>query len=178
VTEIRPARPDDSFRLQQIEIAAGARFLDVGMPTVAQDAPLSVDSLTTYAVAGRSWVAVNDEHLPIGYAIVDVIEEFAHLEQISVHPDYQGRGIGRRLIDEIALWASKKGLVALILSTFNQVPWNAPLYEHLGFTVLDERALTEGLRSIRQRELAHGLDMKQRVFMRRDIPKTQAAASS
>jgi GNAT superfamily N-acetyltransferase len=169
MTEIRPARREDSTRLQEIEVSAGARFLDVGMPEIASDEPLSVTALNAYASAGRSWVAVNGADLPVGYAIVDIIEEFAHLEQISVDPDYQGTGIGRLLVDEVSAWAREKGLGALTLSTFIHVPWNGPLYEHLGFVALDERDLTEGLRAIKERERADGLNVEHRVFMRREV---------
>jgi hypothetical protein len=50
------------------------------------------------------------------------------------------------------------------------VPWNAPYYARLGFRILDDTAVTPGLRAIRRREAEIGLDRWPRVCMRRDVP--------
>ena len=60
-------------------------------------------------------------------------------------------------------------LDALTLTTFRDVPWNAPYYRRCGFRVLDEQEWTPGLRAIREREAGHGLDRWPRVCMRRDL---------
>ncbi|MGW7682681.1 GNAT family N-acetyltransferase [Kribbella sp. NPDC054772] len=52
---------------------------------------------------------------------------------MSVHPAYQGNGIGRRLIDHVDRWAGDQGFPALTLSTFRSVPWNGPYCARLGF---------------------------------------------
>jgi hypothetical protein len=57
----------------------------------------------------------------------------------------------------------------LTLTTFAEVPWNAPYYLRCGFRRLGVRELTPGLRAIREREAAHGLDRWPRVCMRRDL---------
>lgn len=44
------------------------------------------------------------------------------------------------------------------LTTFGHVPWNAPYYARWRFRVLDDAELAPGLRAIRQREAALGLD--------------------
>jgi len=55
------------------------------------------------------------------------------------------------------------------LTTFTDVPWNRPLYAHLGFRVLPEAAVGPGLRRIRDAETAAGLDPTERVVMRRGV---------
>ena len=37
------------------------------------------------------------------------------------------------LIEHVAGWARAHGSPALTLTTFTEVPWNAPYYERLGF---------------------------------------------
>src|SRR6185437_4966258 len=66
--------------------------------------------------------------------------------------------------------AAADGLPALTLTTFAHVPWNAPYYVRCGFRILDDAEVTPGLRAIRQREAAIGLDRWPRACMRRDIP--------
>ena len=166
---IRPAIVADGDALIEIERSAGERFRDVGMPEIADDDPGSVDELAEYADDGRSWVAVDDAGTPVGYVLVDLVDGNAHIEQLSVVPAAQGTGIGRALLDHVATWAAARGAPALTLTSFRDVPWNAPLYEHLGFRVLAEHEVGPELRAVRATETAHGLDPTTRVCMIRPV---------
>lgn len=168
--ELRPACDADGPTLREIERRAGEQFRHVGMPDVAADEPPSTESLAAYAVAGRSWVAEDPVEGIVGYVLVEVVDGNAHIEQVSVDPDRQGRGVGRALLARVAAWADEHGLPALTLTTFRDVPWNAPLYEHLGFRVLEEHELGPELRAVRDAEAAHGLDPTIRVCMRQPRP--------
>ena len=75
--------------------------------------------------------------------------------------------MGRALIEHLAGRAERAGLAGLTLTTFADVPWNAPYYTRLGFRTLADSELTDGLREIRRAEAAHGLDHWPRVCMRR-----------
>ncbi|TXS39037.1 GNAT family N-acetyltransferase [Streptomyces sp. OR43] len=167
---IRPARRSDLPLLQDIERAAGEPFRTVGMACVADDDPPPLDLLDGYRVAGRAWVTTGADDLPVGYLIADPVDGAAHIEQVSVHPSAARRGLGSALIDRAGAWAAHEGLAALTLTTFAHVPWNAPYYARLGFRVLTESGLTDGLRKIRAEEAEHGLDRWPRVCMRRDVP--------
>jgi GNAT superfamily N-acetyltransferase len=166
---IRPARTEEGSLLREIERLAGDRFRDVGLPEVADDEPASVEVLAHYARDGRSWVAVDHLDLPIGYVLVDVVDGCAHIEQVSVRPDHQGAGVGRALIARIRTWAADRGCSAVTLTTFRDIPWNAPLYRHLGFRALSDDEIGPQLRAVREAETAHGLDPAQRVCMRSEL---------
>ncbi|MBQ1023406.1 GNAT family N-acetyltransferase [Micromonospora sp. C95] len=166
---IRAVRQDELPLLQGIERAAGRCFRDVGMPQIADDEPLPLDVLGRYQEAGRAWVATDATDGPVGYLIADLVDGNFHIEQVSVHPAVARRGIGRQLITHLADRAVASGIPALTLTTFAHVPWNAPYYTRCGFQTLDQRDLTPGLRAIRQREAAHGLDRWPRVCMRRTL---------
>jgi GNAT superfamily N-acetyltransferase len=127
-----------------------------------------MDVLLAYATNGRAWVAMTGDEL-VGYILVDVIEGTAHIEQVSVLPEYQGQGVGRTLVQQVADWARTSGGTAVTLTTFGHIPWNRPLYEHLGFRVLGEDEIGPGLRTVRQVEAEHGLDPDLRVVMRMDL---------
>ncbi|KXK60632.1 GCN5 family acetyltransferase [Micromonospora rosaria] len=166
---VRGVRWGELPGLRDIERAAGECFRDVGMPEIADDEPLPLDVLAGYHRAGRAWVAVDPADQPVGYLLADVVDGNLHVEQVSVHPRWARRGLGRRLLDHLAARARTDGVPALTLTTFADVPWNAPYYARCGFRVLDDRDLTPGLRAIRRREAAHGLDRWPRVGMRRDL---------
>ena len=162
---IRAATPADFAAMQQIEIEAGSLFAAIGMQPVADDEPFSVEELAAFAEAGHAWVAVDGDDQPVGYLVAELVDGGAHIEQVSVRPANGRQGIGRRLIDHVEAWAAAGGLPALTLTTFADVAWNAPLYERLGFRRLAEDELSPGLRRIRARETAAGLDRWPRVAM-------------
>jgi len=167
VVAVRPALPDDGPVLRDIERLAGERFRDVGLDNIADDTALSLDELTRYATLGRAWVATSDKAAgaPVGYLLADVVDSNAHIEQMSVRPDHQGVGVGRALLGVVRAWAVAQDMAALTLTTFAAVPWNAPLYRHLGFELLDEAAIGPELQALRACEAARGLDLKVRVCM-------------
>jgi GNAT superfamily N-acetyltransferase len=165
VLTARPSRAEDGVVLRDIEWQAGEQFRTVGLDAVAEDEPASVEELAAYAALGRSWVVVDAADVPVGYVLVDIVEGNAHVEQVSVRPEMQGKGAGRLLIDRVRTWAIETGRPAISLTTFADVPWNRPLYEHLGFRVLDEHEVGPELRAVREIEATHGLDPSTRVCM-------------
>lgn len=175
MVHVRPSRSEDSEGLRVIERQAGERFRTVGLDAVADAEPASVAELSAYAAGERSWVALADgagdevgDDL-IGYVLVDVVDGLAHVEQISVRPDHQGQGVGRALLDQVRAWADRTGRRAITLTTFVDVAWNRPLYEHLGFRVLADDEIGPELAWIRGDEAGSGLDPTQRVGIRLDL---------
>ncbi|OEU96582.1 GNAT family N-acetyltransferase [Streptomyces oceani] len=166
---VRPARELEGERLREIERAAGHVFRDLGMETIAEDEPPSLAVLEEYRQAGRVRVAVGEEDQPVAYVLLLPVDDCTHVEQISVHPDVARRGIGRALLDEVAREANAAGVPALTLTTFQDVPWNAPYYERCGFRALEDHELTPGLRRVRRHEAELGLDRWPRLCMRRDL---------
>ncbi|MFD3820893.1 GNAT family N-acetyltransferase [Streptomyces sp. NPDC058625] len=166
-THIRAAAPDELSALQDIERAAGALFRALGMPEIADDEPPAFSALDHYRRAGHCWVAADERDRPAGYLIAEPVDDALHVEQVSVHPRAARRGVGRSLIAHAAGRARAQGLTSVTLTTFTDVPWNAPYYARLGFRPLAEAALTPGLRQIRAEESEHGLDRWPRVCMSR-----------
>ncbi|GAA2621348.1 GNAT family N-acetyltransferase [Streptomyces axinellae] len=192
---IRAGARHELGRIQEIERAAGRSFRDVGMPEIADDEPPPTAALNGYQAARGLWVVsggggigretaagpardesggpraqqpgeTGGEDMAIAYALVEPLDGCLHIEQISVHPDNARRGIGRALIRHLARCAVADRMPALTLTTFADVPWNAPYYARLGFRVLAAPELSPGLREIRRSEKGAGLDRWLRVCMR------------
>ncbi|MGH2909630.1 MAG: GNAT family N-acetyltransferase [Solirubrobacteraceae bacterium] len=162
---IRAAGVDELGRLRAIEREAGAMFRSLGMDAVADDEPLSLEALRAFQSDGRAWVYVDGADAPLAYLLVEVIDAAAHIEQVSVHPQGHRQGLGRALIGAAAAWARERGLTRVTLTTYRDVLWNAAYYERLGFTVIPNDQLTQGLRELRRQEAAAGLDQWPRVVM-------------
>ena len=166
---IRAASAAELPALRDVERAAGEAFRDIAMPEIADDEPFSLDELTAYRQAGRAWVAIGQNGRLVAYLVAGLVDGSLHVDQVSVHPDSAGRGVGRAMLEHAAGRAATGGLPALTLTTFTEVPWNAPYYERCGFRRLAEAEITPGLREIRRREAEHGLDRWPRACMRRDL---------
>ncbi|MFJ2769135.1 GNAT family N-acetyltransferase [Streptomyces sp. NPDC087300] len=168
---IRPVTAAELPLLQEIERAAGEPFRALGMASVADDEPPAVADLDRFRRAGRAWVAVDAADVPVAYLIGEPVEDADadHIEQVSVHPRAARRGIGGALIGHAAERARAAGRSALTLTTFADVPWNAPYYARIGFRPLAPDELTPRLRAIRAHEAELGLDRWPRLCMRRDL---------
>lgn len=138
------------------------------MTEIADDEPLPVPVLAEYVAAGRAWVAVSGGSVA-GYLVADLVDGDVHIEQVSVHPRYGRRGVGRMLIEEVVRYAARTGAGGVTLTTFVDVAWNAPYYRRCGFEVVAEGEVGAGLRAVREHEAAAGLDRWGRVCMRRAV---------
>lgn len=167
---IRDARAEELEALRDIESAAGRLFIGVGMTFVADDPPPPVELLRGHQQAGLAWVAVDPDDQPIAYLLADRVDGNAHIEQVSVHPSFGHRRIGRSLIDHVGGWAGEHGLPALTLTTFADVPWNAPYYLRCGFLPVPEAAMGPELAVLLAGEQERGLGrFATRVAMRKPV---------
>ena len=166
---IRHARRSELGALPGIERLAAERFADFGLVEVLSRIVTPVRLLRERERAGQVWVAAGDDDQPIGFAVVSALDGNAHLDEVDVHPDHGRRGIGAALVETACAWARSAGYHAITLSTLRDVPWNAPFYVKLGFTILAERELTQALRELLESEARLGLPTEGRVLMRRDL---------
>lgn len=164
---IRPARRDELERLIEIERQAGRAFAEIGMPEIAANDPGSVEELEPYRAAGRAWVAVDDDDEPVAYVISEPIDDAEYVAQVSVAPAHAGHGIGAALIDHLAGVSAGRPLT---LTTFRDVPWNAPYYARLGFEVVEPADHGPELAAAIAREAAEIPSGAPRVAMRRRPP--------
>ncbi|EOT7377487.1 TPA: GNAT family N-acetyltransferase [Enterobacter cloacae] len=161
---VRPTRPGDVTALPAIERAAGERFRDYPeLAWLTEGEVISAEQHLGYAERGLSWLALANDQ-PVGFILAELHASSLFIVELSVHLDWQGKGIGRRLIACVADQARKRGLASLTLTTFRDVPWNAPFYARLGFEMIT--TLTPELREKREEETAHGLAYDARCAMR------------
>jgi GNAT superfamily N-acetyltransferase len=166
--DVRAARVEDLPALPGIERQAGAAFAqylrETGMTTAAFEDVSSVDDLESAMRGGRLWVATRGDR-PVAFAWVEVVAGYAHLEEVNVDPAHARRGLGAALIDIVCAWAVSNRLAAVTLTTFRDVPWNAPYYARLGFSAVDPAILSPEHVEIMRDEASRGFDPERRVMM-------------
>lgn len=165
MVDFRSARLDEIETIRTLERASAQRFVGL-MDALADDEP-SPASILAIRIADGGLVVAMEEGTIAGFAMFRRVEARAYVEQLDVLPAFAGRAIGAALLDEVAARARAAGLEGLSLSTFREVPWNAPYYRRLGF--VEVAVLTPGMAAIREEHLARGLDEDARVFMARDV---------
>jgi GNAT superfamily N-acetyltransferase len=167
--QIRPARFEELPLLSYIEDSAAALFLNTPYAFLVNDEPLSLDFVRQQFHARRVWVAADCHESVVGYAIAREVDDTLYLQQIDVEPEHGRRGIGTALVNTVCDWAKQQGYSFVSLSTFRDLPWNAPFYSKLGFHPIDEAELTTGFQQIRRKELEAGLPISERVIMQRRL---------
>jgi GNAT superfamily N-acetyltransferase len=149
--------PEEFARLRAIELEADRLYETVGIGPFPED-----EAHDRLGVAAAVF-AVGDP--PVGFVSIELVDGDAHIDQLSVLPGHGGRGAGRALLDAAVRWARDTGRSGVTLTTFRDVPWNAPFYRRVGFEEVAEPA--PGLAALREAERVEGFDsFGPRVAMR------------
>ncbi len=162
---LRLARPQDAELMPAIEAAAGELFQQIeGLAGSAGTHTLPVERLLRYIRKGHCLVAHMGERMA-GFLVNEPFRRELHIWEVDVHPDFQRRGVGAGLIRGCLIDARNSGFRAVTLTTFRDVPWNAPFYERLGFeevSALDAHPRLAGELAL---EADHGLPIERRCAM-------------
>ncbi|MEO3788719.1 GNAT family N-acetyltransferase [Nonomuraea sp. B10E15] len=156
---VRWADAGELAGLADVELAADGIFAEVGIvfppgTTVIEE----VDDPGRVLVEGEP---------PEGFALLGRVDGNVHLDQLAVHPRSMRRGIGGRLMAAVIDHARASGAPEVTLTTYRDVPWNAPWYTRHGFTALPEPEWGPELRALVAHERELGLEIAPRVVMRR-----------
>jgi GNAT superfamily N-acetyltransferase len=136
------AREEDLAKLAPIERAAAKLFPDHVITPEERASVVPLCQLAEARQHGRLWIALTEERQPVGFIVVVREGDTAFIVEVDVLPEHQGRGLGRALIQRVVHWGREEGLPRVTLTTFSDVPWNAPFYERLGFRRIDRSQLT------------------------------------
>lgn len=164
--EITVRRADKSHfaAFQSIELAAFETLRAAGAVSGPPQASSHAD-LQGFADAGLLFGAFDEAGQAVGFAGGVNCSGWLHVAEIDVHPDWQGRGVGRRLLDALLDCGRARALLGATLTTDRLASFNARFYTARGFqTVEDNRP--EFLRHILEEEVGRGLDPRRRVAMR------------
>ena len=162
---IRLARAEDAAFLPEIELAAGKLFLGIeGLAGVAGMHAIPAERQRVLIGKRHSLVAESHGRL-VGFIATEPFRRELHIREFSVHPDMQRQGVGSVLLRAVGIDAGNSGFAALTLTTFTDVPWNAPFYARQGFEIVTDLAAHPRLEADIEQEVAHGLPRERRCAM-------------
>jgi GNAT superfamily N-acetyltransferase len=142
---IRDATAADIPTLCALGTAAVAKFATI--PSLAYLVPTGEDTAMSRKVRqsldnGRIFIAEH-QNQPIGFLGSFEMDATTYVAEISVHPDFNGKGVGALLLKAVCAWAREKAVergeasARVTLTTYEQVAWNGPWYQRRGFKVVD-----------------------------------------
>jgi len=153
---IRNATARDVARIRAIARRAYEKYV----PRIGREpAPMVADYVSQ--IAAHHGVVIEVAGRICGYMIAWPESDAYFVDNIGVDPAYQGKSLGRRLIEHAAAQAGRLNLLALRLHTNVMMTENLSMYAHMGFVethrgiengyhrVYMRRALVEGEESPR-----------------------------
>ena len=171
---IRLSELKDIPALTKVEKSAAKKFLDIPeLAWLANDDVMTHEMHQKAILEKTSWTAQDEQSLEIvGFLSGQEIASEFHLQEVSVCAEYQGRSIGKALVETALQHATLKGLISATLTTFVEVPWNAPFYKKLGFEIIEYNVLSVRLSNLLLAENSHGLAGEKRCAMRKCLAST------
>ena len=85
-----------------------------------------------------AWI-LHERGLPIGYAVISVAADEAHILNICIAPERQGRGHGRQLLRSLVELARDLGAARVFLEVRPSNPNAIALYQDEGFNEIGRR---------------------------------------
>lgn len=161
---ICPAQPEYFEQLRAIERAAFETLRRAGAVTGPAVAT-SLAALNDVYRHGLLLAAMTPETGAVGFVAGTFEAGWLHIAEIDVHPDWQRKGVGRRLMKTILSAGQARDLRGATLTTDNAAAFNAPFYATLGFQSLASHALPPHLARIMAEEIAAGFDPTRRTAM-------------
>ena len=163
---IRLALPEDAQLLPAIEISAAQAFRMINeLSWLADSPPMSIERHSQLIALSTCWVALDAENQPQGFLSSERYGSYPHIYELSVMQSMQGKGTGRRLIEAAKGYARSSRLSFITLTTFTNVPWNAPFYSRVGFQTKATTDLDQRLAGILSEEYRHGFAPESRCAM-------------
>lgn len=166
---IRDGRADEAAALRFVERAAAVRFAAVGLPELAApgDGALLPTALLEDAARARRLLVAEHEGVPVGFALLEWLDGAAYLRELDVTPAAGGRGLGGGLLEAASERARALGAASITLTTFRDVPFNAPFYARHGFLEVERNACGPEVSKRLEAEARAGLDPLRRCVLRR-----------
>ena len=163
---IRLAVPEDAQCLPAIEICAAQAFRMIDeLSWLADSPPMSIERHNQLIALSTCWVALDAESRPLGFLRAERYGNDLHIHELSVMQSMQGQGTGRHLIEAAKDYARSSRLGFVTLTTFTNVPWNAPFYARTGFRTKAATDLDPRLAAILREEYRYGFAPHSRCAM-------------
>lgn len=172
---ITPATPEHLGALPAVELSAATRFRSWNVPPCLFTDTTTMDTFRAAQADGLLWVALTSTGQPVGLALASASGSRLYLEELDVSAEHAGQGLGPALIAAVERRAAAAGFTEIALTTYRDVPWNAPFYLRHGFEPAD--GCDTGLNARLLKEASRGFDSLPRVALRKRVRRPASTSS-
>ena len=158
--QLQLATAAEFARLAEIELAAASLFPVGRIPDLDDTVPIQQ---LEQGIKDKLLWAAWQENIVVGFSLSTVHDEYLHLLEVAVHPDWGRRGLGRRLVAHVIELARQRDLLGITLTTFRDLAFNGPFYQSLGFAEIPVDQYSTTIAKLLAAEQAAG--MEQRIGM-------------
>jgi len=141
------------FTLRKAIAGEEARILDLvstvladyGLIVSPEETDKDISDLDRYYFENNGWFAVIDDGVRIigTYGIFRISNRICELRKMYLLPEYQGRGLGRSMMDDALKQARELGYAEIILETNTLLDKAIRLYSKFGFEEYKPRHLSD-----------------------------------
>lgn len=166
---LRPRRKADDAALLRIENRAAEMFRAHGYGAVSDNPFPDVASMQPLFLLGETWLATTQADQPAGFIVAGPLGRYLHIHELSVDPAHGRKGLGSALVRLAIALAEERMLSGVSLTTFRDVPFNAPFYEKIGFSAVDPADADPLLAARLEIERPEGVPISSRALMFRAL---------
>jgi len=132
--QLRPATAGDAGALTELVDAAYRHYVErIG----GRPRPMT-DDYAEVVRSGRVTVAQRADQI-VGLIVLDQVDREVVIDNVAVHPEHQGTGVGRALLERAEAVARDAGLTSIRLYTHERMIENLALYERIGYVEFERR---------------------------------------
>lgn len=164
--KLRNSSAADISQLQTVEEAAAQRFLAIPELAILARSGVTDSEVHAQSIAQKlAWLVEDEQGTILGFCYARVLTDSLYLAEVSSHPGARGMGVGAQLVSHVRQVAYERQLKGVTLTTYIDVPWNAPWYQKQGFTLVEPSSYLHEMRYILQQQKVAGLMLMPRCVM-------------
>jgi len=169
---IEQAKGTDIAELANIELKAAALYPKGRIPQAYCEQTLPLSILRKAQQEKLLYCAYLNSNI-VGFASChkysdtknNITKHNLHLDEIAVLPKFGNQGIGSQLMEAILFQCQTLKFNGMSLTTFCDLPWNAPFYQKFGFNALKESNMPKHVLNIVMEEQFIGLKYRVAMFI-------------
>lgn len=147
--ELRAARGDELPAVLTL-IALAFQPLAARLPSRPTALDETEDSLRQRLDAGGQVYIASRQDTPLACLITAPLNAAAvECKRVCTHPDWQGQGLGKRLMLHSEALLKQQGLIRIQLATRASMPANLRFYQALGYRIIAEEPYPAGIADLR-----------------------------
>ncbi|WP_245308329.1 GNAT family N-acetyltransferase [Halalkalibacter urbisdiaboli] len=98
----------------------------------------TVESIQNALNQGEQAIIAYEDHEPIAMVRFRYVNEGLYFYRLSVLPTKQGKGIAKKLVHQLEIFASERGVKQVFCKVRKDILRNIHLYQRLGYSVCQE----------------------------------------